>query len=179
MGTLRRLFFIIFLGCCSSAFGQNLILIEGPNDAYWIQMTTVQTALIQGKTNQGLDRNSKTPPPDSLIQRLSSTFNQLVPQSFVGPGVPFIDSGLKTTGLTGNYLKWTYAVITNNNIKTLADVIVTFETNPSNGQRVRILKIDVRSPKVVKLNTDKIMKEYNDKQKAAAKLPPPPPRPGN
>lgn len=139
------------------------------------QMNSVQASLRTGKVNLNLELSSSYVLSDTLLNRLSEKFNRFVPATFFSDGAFVIDSDTKPTR-QGQYTKYTYSSIEKGEIEYLIELIVTFEVNME-GEGVKfpkVLKIEVNSPAIVKVNTDKIIKEYNERKAEADKLPPPP-----
>jgi hypothetical protein len=177
--TLRQLLLAAFLtGGLTCSFGQSIILEESTTANYWgymNQMNSVQASLRTGKVNLNLELSGSYVLSDTLLNRLSEKFNRFVPTTFFSDGAFVIDSDTKPTR-KGQYTKYTYSSIERGDIKYLVELIVTFEVNMQ-GEGVKfpkVSKIEVNSPRLVKMDNDKIVKEYNDRKAEADKLPPPP-----
>ncbi len=179
MRIIRQFLIFIFLtGSSTCILGQRIILEESTTANYWgylNQMQAVQSSLLRGKVDPNLEVSSNFVLSDSLLNRLSRKFNKLVPADFFNDGVLVLDSHTKPTR-QGQVTKYTYASIEKRNIRAIVDVIVTFEVHLE-GEGIKfpkVLKIEVNSPGLLKLNFDNIIKEYIERKAEADKLPPPP-----
>jgi hypothetical protein len=141
-------------------------------------MKAVESSLSKGTINPNLELAKKFVLFDSLLHRLSNEFKKMIPADYFTKDIFVFDSEIKGNSEYGQYIKWTYGTVTANDVKTFAELVVSFEVNME-GEGVKfpkVQKIEIRSAKIVDLNRDKIIKEYSDRKAKAAKLPP---LPGN
>lgn len=179
MNFIKYFLIIILWFSCASVYGQNLILDERTTAdylGYLNQMKAVESSLHKGTINPNLEVAKNFILSDSLFDRLSNQFKKIIPSDYFTKDIFVFESEIKGNNEQGQYIKWTYGSVTTNDVKTFAELVVSFEVNME-GEGVKfpkVKKIEIRSAKIVDLNKDEIIKEYTERKAKAAKLPLPP-----